>query len=136
MPGSLEGNACRETLRDSGEFVLRLQTASNPTIPSHVTLGSSLIDGHGGGGVLITIDPGLVHTIASQAHADPSAVLGRAMAHEAGHLLIGTPTHSSHGLMRALWSQKELRADSEGDWLFSVDQIQVMQRGLTRDLGN
>jgi hypothetical protein len=136
VPNSAEGDACTQPLRDSGEFVLRLLTASNQNIPAHVALGSSLIDGHSGGGVLITIDPRPVHAVAAQADADPSAVLGRAIAHELGHLLIGTPRHSSHGLMRALWSQKELRANRSNDWNFTADQVELMRRRGTGELGN
>jgi hypothetical protein len=134
VSNSAEGDACTELLRDSGEFVLRLQTAWNERIPSQVALGSSLIDGRSGGGVLITIDPRLVHVVALQAQADPSTVLGRAIAHELGHLLIGTPGHSRHGLMRALWSQGELRGNRAGDWRFSADEAELMRRTIAKSV--
>ena len=82
--------------------------------------------------MLITIDPRLVDVVASQADASPSVVLGRAIAHELGHLLIGTPRHSSRGLMRALWSQEELRGDRAGDWRFSADESALMKRTLAK----
>jgi hypothetical protein len=135
VPNLPEGAACTEPLRDSGEFVLRLQTSARTAIPSHVGLGSSLIDGSGGG-VLITIDPGLVHTVAAQAGALPAIVLGRAIAHEVGHLLTGSAGHSPHGLMRALWSQKELRENRLEDWEFSPRESAAMKSALTRELGN
>lgn len=131
VPNGADGEACTEVLHNGGEFVLRLQTAAHTSIPSHVALGSSLLDGHTGGGVLITIDPHLVGAVAAQAGAEPSVVLGRAIAHEVGHLLIGTPGHASHGLMRALWSQRELRTNNPADWEFSVDQVAIMKRSLT-----
>jgi hypothetical protein len=130
VPNGSDGDACLELLRDRGEFVLRLQTAANGRIPSHVALGTSLIDSRTGEGVLITLDPGLVHAIAAQAAADRSTVLGRAIAHEVGHLLIGTPNHSAHGLMRALWTQQQLRGNTPTDWLFSEDQAALMKRTL------
>jgi hypothetical protein len=132
VPNSAEGGACTEPLRDSGEFVLRLQTAPTRHIPPHAMLGSSLIDGLGGGGVLITIDPRVVRTVASQAGADPSTVLGRAIAHELGHLLTGTRGHPPHGLMRAFWSQRELRGHSAADWRFSADEAELMRRTAAR----
>ena len=70
--------------------------------------------------------------VASQADASPSLVLGRAIAHELGHLLIGTPRHSSRGLMRALWSQEELRGDRAADWRFSADESALMKRTLAK----
>ena len=132
VPNSMEGDACSGPLHDGAEFVLRLQTASAQSIPSRVSLGSSLIDTRSGGGVLMTIDPRLVGAVAAQAEADPSLVLGRAIAHELGHLLIGTTRHSTHGLMRALWSQRELRGNMAADWRFSADQAELMRWALAK----
>ena len=129
-PNDDAGEACTEVLRDTGEFVLRLQSTAGGDVPSQTSLGDSLIDGRSGGGVLITIDPRRVHTIATQARAEPALLLGRAIAHEVGHLLIRTPTHSAHGLMRPLWTQRELRRNTPADWLFSGDQIALMKRTL------
>jgi hypothetical protein len=134
VPNLPDGAACTEPLRDSGEFVLRLQTSTKTALASHVGLGSSLIDGRTGGGVLITIDPRLVHTVAAQAGAEPATVLGRAIAHEVGHLLTGSPGHSPHGLMRALWSQKELRENRLEDWQFSADESVLMKRTLAKGM--
>ena len=135
---NFNSDACTDVLRDAGEFVLRLQTSAHAGTSSHLALGDSLIDGSTGGGVLITIDPQLTRTIAAQASADPAMVLGRAMAHEVGHLLIGTPAHSPHGLMRALWTQRELRGNSADDWQFTdADIAQMKLTALTtRELEN
>jgi len=136
MPTSLEGDACATPLRSNGEFVVRLQASSNPNIAAHAALGSSLLDVRNGGGVLITIDPRMVRTVAANAMVDPSIVLGRAVAHELGHLLMGTAEHSPQGLMRELWSQLELRQNKAADWCFLADQVAIMRNGLTRELGN
>ena len=68
--------------------------------------------------------------MASHASTDFSAVLGRAIAHEVGHVLIGSSSHARSGLMRALWSQKELRENNPADWLFSPREISAMRHGL------
>jgi len=39
-------------------------------------------------------------------------ILGRAMAHEIVHLLLGTTSHAELGLMRGAWSADDLRPDS------------------------
>ncbi len=39
-------------------------------------------------------------------------ILGRAMAHEVVHLLLGTTAHADLGLMRSEWSTDDLRMDS------------------------
>lgn len=134
---NLDNDACTDVLRDTGEFVLRLQTSAHAGASSHTALGDSLMDSRTGSGVLITLDPRLVRTIATQAAADPAVLLGRAIAHEVGHLLIGTPSHSPYGLMRALWTQRELRGNSAEDWQFTDGDIAQMRRtGVTRELGN
>lgn len=41
----------------------------------------------------------------------PGEILGRAMAHEVVHLLLGTTSHLDFGLMRSEWSVEDLRSD-------------------------
>jgi hypothetical protein len=134
VPGGSAGEACVEPLRDTGEFVLRLQRSSNPPTTGPVSLGASLLNKEAATGVLITVDPFLAGAIARQAGVEESQVLGRAVAHEIGHLLIGTPRHAHSGLMRAYWSQEELRLNRPADWRFSADEKALMHRTLARTL--
>ena len=134
VSGDASGAGCTEPLADSGEFVLRLHNAPRAPSSRHLALGVSTVDLRAGGGVLITINPELVATVAQQADAAPSLLLGRAIAHELGHQLLGTSEHSSTGLMRALWTQSELRRDRDADWRFSPQEIMLMQRTLAKRL--
>jgi len=54
--------------------------------------------------------------------ASTAQVLGHAMAHEIGHLLLETGEHSATGLMRARWSAPELRRAAWGQLLFTPEQ--------------
>ena len=56
-------------------------------------------------GVLATIYFDRVMWLAHEAGTDSRVLLGRAIAHELGHLLLATTTHGPVGLMRAHWSQ-------------------------------
>jgi hypothetical protein len=143
------GAGCTGPLGET-EFVLRLlalpiSNQSNPTGPSrstakptvpnpdtakHLVLGSSLIDADTHGGVLITINPAHTATIAAQTGVDAPLLLGRAIAHELGHMLLGTPAHAETGLMRALWSQRELRENKASDWQFSPPEAGAMRHSL------
>jgi len=49
-----------------------------------------------------------VKDCAVQGQLDFAQLLGDAMAHELAHLLLGTNSHSSQGLMCAFWSRKKL----------------------------
>ena len=63
-------------------------------------------------------------------HASLSRVLGHVMAHEIGHLLLGTNAHSPRGIMRPNWQGQELRSIGMGTLLFTPDQARSMQTKL------
>jgi hypothetical protein len=56
-----------------------------------------------------------------------SRVLGHVMAHEIGHLLLGTNSHSALGLMRPHWQKEELRSMEMGTLLFTPQQGKQMR---------
>jgi hypothetical protein len=89
-----------------------------------------MLDREQQGGALMTVDLFPVRTIAEQAAADFATVLGRAIAHEIGHLLLGTPDHPKEGLMRARWLQDELRGVRPAHWGFSTREAAQMRHGL------
>ena len=63
-------------------------------------------------------------------HASLAGVLGHVMAHEVGHLLLGTNAHSPTGIMRLSWQGRELRSVSMGTFLFTSEQAESMQAKL------
>jgi hypothetical protein len=89
-----------------------------------------MIDSATGSGILMTVDPGRVELIAGQSGTDFGILLGRAIAHETGHLLLGTSRHTPSGLMRAVWSQKEIRANRGEDWELSDSDAAVVRRRM------
>ena len=58
-------------------------------------------------------------------------LLGHAIAHELGHLLLGTNSHSATGLMRARWQPDDLASASRGALHFSCVESQQMRNKLT-----
>ena len=58
---------------------------------------------------------------------DARTILGCVTAHELGHLLLGSNSHSSAGIMRSRWGQKQVRQALMGTLLFTADQAKVMQ---------
>jgi hypothetical protein len=125
---------CTEPLREGSEFVLRLMSSAAPgsqTAARELAMGSSLVDHNSGLGALTTLDPTLVMAIARGASAEYSTLLGRAIAHEIGHLLLGDARHSRSGLMRAIWSQDEIRGTRPAGWQFSRGEAAQMRQGLS-----
>jgi hypothetical protein len=59
-------------------------------------------------------------------------LLGHAMAHELGHLLLGTPAHSRYGLMAGRWRASDLDRASVGFLLFSPAEAAIMRAEAVR----
>jgi hypothetical protein len=55
------------------------------------------------------------------------AVLGSVMAHEIGHLILGSHSHAISGIMRAQWDQKELQRIGMGTLLFLPEEEKQMK---------
>jgi hypothetical protein len=53
------------------------------------------------------------------------------IAHEIGHMLLGTIAHSPVGLMRAEWVARDVHRDFPADWLFSTRESIAMRQRLT-----
>ena len=67
-----------------------------------------------------------VEQLAKGGTASVPVVLGHAGAHEIGHLLLGSNSHTPQGLMRARWSRQDLQNASIGNLLFTSEQTQAM----------
>ena len=66
-----------------------------------------------------------------QSPAELPTMLGYAMAHELGHLLLGTNSHSPTGLMRADWRTKDLTGMAQGGLVFNQEQAQRMKAKIS-----
>jgi hypothetical protein len=65
--------------------------------------------------------------MAERTGVDAHALLGRAIAHELGHLLMATSAHGPNGLMRPVWSQSEIRSRQIDDWIFRPREIAAIR---------
>ena len=115
------GSAC-EAPPATGELVVRLIAGPRGTDHERRPLGYSLVDTATGTGTLATVFADRVDWLAARAKRDRTEVLGRAIAHEVGHLMLGSNDHSPAGLMRAVWTIDELARNRQRDWQFSADQ--------------
>jgi hypothetical protein len=126
----------------SHELVVRL-TYSSPTAGdgNSRAFGYSLIDSSTSTGTLSTVFVDRVDWLASTGKAVRSDVLGRAIAHEIGHQILGSNDHSPRGLMRETWTAEELTRNRPEDWQFSNAQRTALHArwaswGLGRRAGN
>lgn len=79
-------------------------------------------------GWLATVFSDRIVAAASRIGVAPSTLLGRAIAHEVGHLLLGSGYHGDAGVMRAEWTDDFLHRDGAGEWRFSKLEAAAMQR--------
>ena len=56
------------------------------------------------------------------AELETPVILGGIMAHELGHLLLGSDSHSSTGIMQSRWEKNQVRQLMMGDLLFTPEQ--------------
>jgi hypothetical protein len=137
--------SCEEPRR-KGELVLRL-------VPTHVanydpqagsiaarrhkndtglSLAFAVVEPRTRVGALATVFFDRVKVVADRAGVELPSLLGRTIAHEIGHLLLGTMGHSRGGLMREIWTDDELVRDNPESWRFSITDRRNLHQGLRR----
>ena len=107
---------CHEPV--GGDIVLRLQKTREADRSKFVSMGFSLVGIAGAAPFLATVYVDRVESVARGAGIDARRVLGLAIAHEIGHVLLNNNTHAPSGLMRADWSRNELRRKDAAAWQF------------------
>lgn len=112
-----------------GELLIRL-VRSPSQIVARLVLGEALIDTSERTGVLATVFVDRVERIAGLSETDVALLLGRAIAHELGHLLLGTNAHSASGLMRAQWTPADIRRHASADWVLTREDAAAIWRRL------
>ncbi len=67
----------------------------------------------------------------TQGDANLAALLGAVSAHELGHLLLGSHSHSGIGIMEPRWGQQGLRNVGMGRLLFTPQQARSMRNRIS-----
>jgi hypothetical protein len=124
----------------SANFFLRIVSAFGtvPQGPGSDALGQSMVPPGGYGYVpcgTASVFYDRVMAFASVWDPNSHEILGDAMAHELGHLLLG-PQHSPHGIMKALWTFRDLDLARRGQLRFPKEQLAALQRTAQSLPGN
>jgi hypothetical protein len=126
-PGS---TACDDVL-GGAEVIVRIQQRGTQGSDS---LGYSYVDTLTGTGSLATVFADRVRAAAGNAGLDTGLLLGRVLAHEIGHLLLGRAEHSESGLMRAHWPGQALSRNLDDDWIFSGSEASELREAIVARL--
>jgi hypothetical protein len=119
-------SACREE-STAGQLMVRI-------VPRALTLsdmayGAAFLGADGRGRYADVFFAAVRQLQNAETRASQSQVLGYVMAHEVGHLLLGSNAHSNLGIMRPYWSEAELQSISMGRLSFTRDQcVKIRER--------
>ena len=91
-------------------------------------LGTALLDGKGVGYYAYVFYDSVQRV--AEARKLGHAMLGDVLAHEIGHLLLGSNSHSVSGIMSAHWYGEDLRRISEAAMLFTPSQARMLRSRL------
>ncbi len=115
------------------EVVVRIIDAPPITTTLHAdAYGVAYVVDETDRGWLATVFADRIERAATRTGIDPGTLLGRVMAHEVGHLLLGIGYHAAAGVMRAEWPDA-LISGAGGDWRFSRVESARMHRRLVSD---
>ena len=91
------------------------------------SLGLALPCSKADGGCFVNVFYQRTQELAKDADLGLAKVLGHAIAHEIGHLLLGSKAHSPDRLMRAKWGPKDLHRAERGDLLFRTEEATIIR---------
>jgi hypothetical protein len=113
------------------DLVLYLVTPLETHAPNvdRSALGYSIIPENGGHATMAYVCFSRVRALRSVFSVEE--LLGLAMAHEIGHLLLGTHLHSNSGLMRATWPRKDLEERGWEKFAFTSEQVTQLRAAVT-----
>ena len=91
------------------------------------TLGFAGLSGEGDRGSMASIFYFGIQDLARMGDTPEHKILGHAIAHEIGHLLLRTIGHTSSGIMRVTWGRKDLKRLNMEGLSFTEVQAEVMR---------
>jgi hypothetical protein len=118
---------------EPGELIVRFRPSPQESTWA-IVLGNAMVDSEVHQGTVATVYPDRVEALSQASKTSAARLLGRTMAHEIGHLLLGSD-HAKHGIMRARWTAVELRFDTRGDWVFSDGEAAAMRQQAAQRVG-
>jgi hypothetical protein len=122
----------------SNDFAVRVLsdiTQRRPDRPVPDVLGFAVISPEHVG-ILATVLFQRVCDLAERSRIATTSLLARVMAHEVGHLVIGSNEHARTGIMRAVWKLDPDGPSEPTEWKFSQEEVARMRRRVPGVWGN
>jgi len=109
---------------DYGHFALRIVPRSRSLSPE--VFGATFL-GDDGRGIQADVFFDEVQRLGTNSAVNVPKLLGHVIAHELGHLILGSHAHSASGIMSRRWEASELKLLLRGNLLFNPEQVKVMR---------
>lgn len=130
----IEWNSCRIGQRPSdcelSPWVVRIIGRPLDGFARRTMLGFSVFAEEGS--VYATVFRDRVSDLATGAHVSEAVLLGTAIAHELGHLLLGNMGHARQGVMAWPWTRPQLDRAAAGLLGFQPAEVAVMREEVRR----
>lgn len=133
----VEGDAaCRK--HGAGQVSVRILPRAMSealAVPGHVFGVAAIPTGKQRGSQVYVFHHRVQELATQMREVDGSVLLGHVVAHEVGHLLLGSGSHSPGGLMAADWFKRDLRKLAQGGLLFTDDHRRRIHADVAARLG-
>ena len=116
-------------LDDRGFLVVRFVRGIPPALLPGA-LGLALPSAQNGGHVSLFYDR--IETVAQSVAPSAAKILGSALAHEIGHVLLGSEQHSQDGIMKAVWSRADYQSLAARQFEFQPREAGVLREEVSR----
>ena len=127
-------SSCRQRA-DGSVLQLRIQLArSAKQFSRSASQYGYAMPSESGFGVIAGVFVNRIRTLAREEGRDLHVVLGYVIAHEIGHLLLGSNSHARQGIMLAKWKSDQLQLAQMGMLRFTPAQEQLMRRQVSARL--
>jgi hypothetical protein len=130
---SLRTQTGHHSLKDI-DLILRILPQPRATLPSQTALGEALPCQLGRDGCLASVFYSRVRQHVEDPAVPLHTVLGHAIAHELGHLLLGSNSHDETGIMQGKWSRQKLHQAARGHLLFTSEQARSIRMEVVKSL--
>jgi len=131
-PADASIDACDGSLQPSEVVVRVIHGPAFTAAPHSDAYGVAYVVNKTDRGWLATVFADRIARAAARTDVDHGTLLGRVMAHEVGHLLLGSGYHAEAGVMRGDWPDA-LLDHATNEWRFSVLESARMHRALVSD---
>ena len=118
--------------RDTRDYLVVRMVRGFPARALSGALGFSLPDAKAGAHATVFYDR--IEPLGQSGEISVSALLGHAMAHEIGHVLLGTTEHSPDGIMKARWGKPDYQRAAMGFLGFTPPQRAAIRERLLKRL--